>query len=58
MSAIPEAFSDLLTTKKAFASLATINTGVTWGVPSPLTRSPRGTWTRTAIRTARRARRA
>jgi hypothetical protein len=25
MSAIPEAFSDLLTTKKAFASLATIN---------------------------------
>jgi PPOX class probable F420-dependent enzyme len=26
MSAIPEAFSDLLTTKKAFASLATINT--------------------------------
>lgn len=25
MSAIPEAFSDLLTTKKAFASLATVN---------------------------------
>ena len=25
MSAIPEAFSDLLTTTKAFASLATIN---------------------------------
>ena len=25
MSTIPEAFSDLLTTKKAFASLATVN---------------------------------
>jgi len=25
MSAMPEAFSDLLTTRKAFASLATIN---------------------------------